>query len=237
MQDIDIKKHLIVPLDFPSAVEAMDTVKELEGVVDYLKVGKQLFTAAGPDFVRELLKMGFKVFLDLKFHDIPNTVASAGIEAARLGVDMFNIHVSGGRAMMETTAEKVKSFCEENSIPRPIILGVTVLTSLSSEDLNEIGYRNSAQEQVRLFCKLAKASGLDGVVASAGEVKIVKEECGKDFITVTPGIRPLWAAADDQKRIVTPRKAIEAGSDYIVVGRPVTRAKDKKEAVRRLLED
>lgn len=231
----DIKKHLIVALDLPTADEALKTASELKGLVNYMKVGKQLFTAAGPDFIERLHDEGFKVFLDMKFHDIPNTVGAASVEAAKLGVFMFNMHTSGGIEMMKTAAERVRDFSEKNGVHRPLLIGVTVLTSLGNEDLHKIGITNDVRAQVQLLSRLAKDSGLDGVVASAQEIKMIKEECGQDFIIVTPGIRPAGSPPDDQKRTMTAAEALNEGADYIVVGRPVTGAKDKAEAVRTLL--
>jgi orotidine-5'-phosphate decarboxylase len=236
MSGMDIKDHLIVALDLPTAGEAMRVARELKGHVKYVKVGKQLFTAVGPEIVRELQSTGFEVFLDLKFHDIPNTVASAAVEVARLGVKMFNVHISGGPEMLSKTMEALEEFSKREKVTRPIVLGVTVLTSLSDEDLQILGYKYKINELVAIFSKMAKKSGLDGVVASAREVHIIRENCGDDFIIVTPGIRPVWAERNDQKRVITPKEAITNGSNYIVVGRPIIQAKNKEEAVKRLLE-
>jgi orotidine-5'-phosphate decarboxylase len=237
MTDINIREHLIVALDLPDADSALAAVSELRGAVDYIKVGKQLFTAEGPELIRKLNDLGFKIFLDLKFHDIPNTVASAGIEAAKLGVEMFNLHVTGGSEMMKTTVGRVKEYCGGAEVKAPLILGVTVLTSLNDEDMKQLGYHDDVKGQVRRFARMAKEAGLDGVVASAKEISLIREECSSGFKIVTPGIRPKWAAVDDQKRVITPRDAISGGADYIVVGRPVMKADDRKKAVNRLLED
>lgn len=231
----DINKHLIVALDLPTAEEALKTASELKGLVEYMKIGKQLFTAAGPEFVKKLRDEGFKVFLDMKFHDIPNTVGAASVEAAKLGVFMFNMHTSGGVEMMKTAAERVRDYSEKNGIVKPLLIGVTVLTSLGNDDLHKIGITNDVRAQVRLLSRLAKDSGLDGVVASAQEIKMIKEECSSDFVIVTPGIRPAGSSQDDQKRTMTAAEALNEGADYIVVGRPITGAKDKKDAVRTLL--
>ncbi len=234
---IDIKKHLIVAMDFPSAADAFNIAEELKGSVDYLKIGKQLFTAEGPSLVRQLKDEGFKIFLDLKFHDIPNTVASAGVEVMKLGVDMFNVHVSGGSEMMKTTAARLAEEAGVTGKSTPKIIGVTVLTSLNDDNLKELGYTGRVDEQVKLFAQLAKKSDLNGVVASAREIELIREACGPEFLIVTPGIRPKWAAKDDQKRVVTPLDAIKKGADYIVVGRAITKSHNRKEAVERLLED
>lgn len=233
---IDIKEHLITVFDFPTAEEAISIANKIKGHVKYAKIGKQLFTAAGPDIVKKLNSLGLEIFLDLKFHDIPNTVSTAGVEAAKLNVKMFNLHISGGLKMMQQTVEKVEDFCSNNKLKKPIILGVTVLTSLSDEDLKVLGYSRNTKEQVLHLAKLAKHAGLDGVVASAKETEMIKAECGDDFVIVTPGIRPTWAAADDQKRVITPRDAIENGSDYIVVGRPIMKAPNPVEAISKLLD-
>jgi len=237
MSDLNIKKHLIVAMDVSTEEEALKIATEIEGSAEYLKIGKQLFTKAGPSLVKKLKDKGFKIFLDLKFHDIPNTVAKAAIEATRLGVDMFNIHASGGSVMMETTVKEVTRFCVDQEIARPAILGVTVLTSMSDEDLSELGCGNSVQKQVELLGRLSKRSGLDGVVASAKEVELIRKVCGNKFVIVTPGVRPAWAASDDQKRVVTPKQAITNGSDYIVIGRPILKAESKKEAIEKLLDE
>ena len=233
--DLDVKKRLIVAIDLPTPEEALNTANELKGFVDYLKIGKQLFTAAGRDLVIKLQTEGFKIFLDLKFHDIPNTVGAASVEAAKLGIFMFNVHASGGFEMMKTAVERVRDYAEKNGKAKPLIIGVTVLTSLGDEDLKKIGVKNDVRGQVELLSRLAKDAGLDGVVASAHEIKAIKEICGKDFIIVTPGIRPAGAASDDQKRTMTAAEALNEGADYIVVGRPITGAHDKARAVETLL--
>ena len=185
-----------------------------------LKVGKELFTSAGPQLVEKLVGRGFDVFLDLKFHDIPNTVAQACKAAAQLGVWMVNVHTLGGRRMMETTREVLDALPQ-----RPLLIGVTVLTSMNEADLAEIGLPAPAI-QVERLARLAKASGLDGVVCSAQESALLKVACGKDFKLVTPGIRPASASLDDQNRVMTPEAAMAAGSDYLVIGRPITQSTD-----------
>jgi orotidine-5'-phosphate decarboxylase len=231
----DIKKHLIVALDLPTAEEALETADELKGLVDYLKIGKQLFTAAGRDLVLKLQAKGFRIFLDLKFHDIPNTVGAASVEAAKLGVFMFNVHASGGFEMMKFAMERVRDYAEKSGKTKPLIIGVTVLTSLGDEDLKKIGVKNDVRRQVELLSRLAKDAGLNGVVASAHEIKAIKEICGNDFVIVTPGIRPAGITQDDQKRTMTAAEALREGADYIVVGRPITGAQDKARAVETLL--
>lgn len=231
------KDRIFVALDVDSAEKALKLADELKDYVGGYKIGKQLFTAAGPELVKKIASHS-KVFLDLKFHDIPNTVKGAGIEAAKLGVYMFNIHASGGYEMMEDTADAVKKTAEELGIKKPLVLGVTILTSIDQEKMtNELRMNGSVQEQVIHLAKLSKQAGCDGVVASAKETRLIKEACGDDFFVVTPGIRPLWAASGDQKRIVTPKDALNGGSDYLVIGRAITGQPDMIEAAKKILEE
>jgi len=223
---------IIVALDYPQAAPALALVQRLEPSLCRLKVGKELFTVAGPQFVEQLQKRGFDVFLDLKFHDIPNTTAQACKAAASLGVWMVNVHALGGRRMMETAREAL-----ENVANRPKLIAVTVLTSMAQEDLQGIGITASPAEMVSRLAGLAKDSGLDGVVCSAQEASALRQQCGKDFCLVTPGIRPANAAADDQSRIMTPRSALEAGSSYLVIGRPITQAADPLIALKEISQD
>jgi orotidine-5'-phosphate decarboxylase len=197
-----------------------------------LKVGKELFTVAGPQFVEQLQKRGFDVFLDLKFHDIPNTTAQACKAAASLGVWMVNVHALGGRRMMETAREALA-----NVPDRPKLIAVTVLTSMAQEDLHGIGITESPAEMVLRLAGLAKDSGLDGVVCSAQEANALRQQCGKEFCLVTPGIRPANAAANDQSRIMTPSAALEAGSSYLVIGRPITQAVNPLIALQEISQD
>lgn len=220
--------RVIVALDFPRAAPALDLAQRLQPGLCRLKVGKELFTAAGPQLVESLQRLGFEVFLDLKFHDIPNTVAQACKAAAALGVWMVNVHALGGRRMLEAAHEALAN-CER----RPQLIAVTILTSMSQDDLNDIGIGYSPAEMVARLAQLAKGCGLDGVVCSAQEAAALRALCGTDFCLVTPGIRPVHAAADDQSRIMTPRAALAAGASYLVIGRPVTQAADP---VRALLE-
>lgn len=217
---------IIVALDYQTSDEALEFVKKVTPEKCRLKVGNELFTAAGPELVRTLCEKGFGVFLDLKFHDIPNTVAQACRSAARLGVWLMNVHASGGEVMMRAAAAALAEFPS-----RPLLIGVTVLTSMDEAQLAGIGMEVSPLDQVKRLAALASRSGLDGVVCSAREVQAVKAATGKDFLCVTPGIRPQWAAAGDQKRIMTPEAAIKEGSDYLVIGRPVTRADDPLKAL------
>jgi orotidine-5'-phosphate decarboxylase len=212
--------RVLVALDYPSAEPALEFARRVRPDLCRLKVGKELFVTAGPQFVEQLIAMGYDVFLDLKFHDIPNTVAQACKAAAKLGVWMVNVHASGGRRMMETAAEALAKEAH-----RPLLIGVTVLTSLGADELAEMGLPEPAV-QVERLARLAQSSGLDGVVCSAQESSLLKAACGKDFKLITPGIRPADASLDDQTRVMTPAAAMAAGSDYLVIGRPITQSAD-----------
>ncbi len=234
----NVRDRIIVALDVDSTREAAAIVSELNGRVGAFKVGLQLFTAAGPEFVRELTASGAKVFLDLKFHDIPNTVAKASVEAARLGVWMFNVHASGGSEMMRTAVKEVDAVCAEEGIERPLMIGVTVLTSSNSQTMNEIGVDGEVESQVVRLATLAAKSGMDGVVASPLEVAAIRNAVADTkFLTVTPGIRPFSATADDQKRVTTVGRALAGGSDYVVIGRPITQAANRLEAVEAIVNE
>jgi len=213
--------RIIVALDFPGRVAAEEFAARLDPEHCRLKVGKELFTAAGPDLVVRLVQRGFDVFLDLKFHDIPQTVARACRAAAALGVWMINVHASGGRRMLEEARAAV-----DRAPQRPLLIGVTVLTSLGDADLAEIGVNAPAAEQALRLARLGERCGLDGVVCSAREAQAIRAETGSEFILVTPGIRPHGAPPDDQRRVTTAAEAVAAGADYLVVGRPVTDAVD-----------
>jgi len=212
---------IIVALDYADADSALSLVNLLNPALCRLKVGKELFTAAGPQLVEQLMRHGFEVFLDLKFHDIPNTTAQACKAAATLGVWMVNVHALGGRRMMEAAREALANF---NKPPR--LIAVTVLTSMAQADLAEVGILVSPAEQVLHLAALAQASGMDGVVCSALEAPLLRKQAGNEFCLVTPGIRPAEAVTDDQSRIMTPRAALESGSSYLVIGRPITKAAD-----------
>lgn len=229
---------LIVALDVDSADKALDLVRALRGIAGMFKIGSQLFTAAGPALVREIISSGEQIFLDLKYHDIPNTVALAGVEAARLGVSIFNLHAAGGREMMRRTVDAVSECAQKEGIPRPLIIAVTALTSANDNTLAEVGYGAAAAELVPRLATLAEASGMDGVVASPHEVGIVRSVVDKpNFVIVTPGVRPRGAEWSDQKRVTTPREAILAGADYIVVGRPILEAPDPAHAAQQILDE
>jgi orotidine-5'-phosphate decarboxylase len=235
-----VKKNaeIIVPLDMQDLNQASETVNRLRGIINYFKIGKELFTAHGPRAVKAVQDHGAKIFLDLKFHDIPNTVAGASVSAVRMGVQMFNMHASGGKLMMETAHDRVIRECEKSSLPKPIMLGVTVLTSIDDTILREeVRVFSNAADQVVHLARLCQTAGLDGVVCSPREIELVNEACGRDFITVTPGIRPLWAAKGDQKRITTPSQAVKLGADYLVIGRPITGADDPKKAAQRIIDE
>lgn len=215
-------QKVIVALDYDNQADALAFVDRIDPSSCRLKVGKEMFTLFGPDFVKELHKRGFSVFLDLKFHDIPNTCSKAVRAAAEMGVWMVNVHASGGERMMAASREILEPYGKD----RPLLIGVTVLTSMEQSDLAGIGLDIAPQEQVIRLANLTKNSGLDGVVCSAQEASMLKSELGKEFKLVTPGIRPAGAAVGDQKRIMTPVDAVQAGSDYLVIGRPITQASD-----------
>lgn len=220
---------IIVALDYPAAQPALDLVARLEPTLCRLKVGKELFTASGPQLLEQLMQRGFEIFLDLKFHDIPNTTAQACKAAAGLGVWMVNVHALGGGKMMEAAREAVAS-----SASPPKLIAVTVLTSMAQEDLAGIGINATPAEMVLRLATLARDSGLDGVVCSAQEAALLRRRCGNTFCLVTPGIRPADAAADDQSRIMTPRAALEEGASYLVIGRPITKAADPLQALQKI---
>ncbi len=223
---------IIVALDFPDAVSALALVEQLDPALCRLKVGKELFTAAGPELVRALGARGFEVFLDLKFHDIPNTVAAACRAAAGLGVWMINVHASGGRRMMVAAQEALAD------IPRrPLLIAVTVLTSMRAEDLNEVGVADAPADQVLRLARLTQACKLNGVVCSAQEAALLRADLGADFRLVTPGIRPAGAAAGDQRRVTTPAEALRSGATDLVIGRPITAAADPLDALKQIQAD
>ncbi|MDD4569304.1 MAG: orotidine-5'-phosphate decarboxylase [Tepidanaerobacteraceae bacterium] len=224
---------VIIALDTPNEQKALQTVRLLKNKVSIFKVGLELFCSQGPGIVKKINDEGCKVFLDLKFHDIPNTVVGAAKSALSTGAYMFNVHASGGREMMKNVRKAVDNI---DVAEKPIILAVTVLTSLDDSDLVDLNIIKSSMDQVKSLAMMTKESGLDGVVASPREISAIREAVGKDFIIVTPGVRPTWAAAGDQKRITTPEEALDAGASYIVVGRPVTAAPDPVAAFDKLFE-
>jgi orotidine-5'-phosphate decarboxylase len=232
------KNKLIVALDVETADEALKLVNTLRGIVGMFKIGSQLFTAAGPSLVSEVVNSGAQVFLDLKYHDIPNTVAAAAIEAARLGVSILNVHAAGGSEMMQRAAEAVAEFADAAGFTRPLVIAVTVLTSANEITLAEAGWNTNPEDLVRRFSLLAEASGMDGVVASPHEITIIRSTIkNPGFIVVTPGIRLAGSASGDQRRVTTPREAIIAGADYLVVGRPILEANDPARAAQQIVDE
>jgi orotidine-5'-phosphate decarboxylase len=229
------KNKLIVALDVDSAERALELVALLRDSVGMFKIGMQLFTAAGPDIVRQVIARGGPVFLDLKYHDIPNTVRLAGIEATRLGVTLFNIHASGGVEMMKRTAEAVAETASREGLARPKVLGVTLLTSLDKDTLAQVGIDAESDSLVTTLARASAECGLDGVVASAREIQLVREAVSRrDFLIVTPGIRSARSAGDDQRRTMTASEAVRAGADYLVVGRPLLDSDDPVHAASQL---
>lgn len=226
------KSRLIFALDVGSLREAEQLVRLLVREVGLFKIGKQLFLHAGPPVVRMVREKGGEVFLDLKFHDIPRTVAKAAAEATRMGVRMFDLHASGSLAMMQQTVTEVNRICRNEQLRRPKILAVTVLTSLTRDDLRRLGVQAGVESQVVRLAKLAREASMDGVVASPLEIARIRKDCGRGFLIVTPGVRSAKATWDDQKRVLTPEQAIAAGADYIVVGKPIRDAKDPSAAAR-----
>jgi len=232
------KDRLVLALDLDSDKDALSLVAELRGLVGMFKVGHQLFTAYGPDIVRRIIDTGGRVFLDLKYHDIPNTVARAAEEAVKLGVSIFNVHALGGLEMMKAAADAAKATAEKRSLPLPLVLAVTVLTSMDGRALRkELKITRSLPREVAHLARLAQRAGMHGVVASPQEIAMLRKGIRGTFVILTPGVRPAWSAQDDQKRIMTPLEAVHAGADYIVIGRPVLKAEDRKAAVLRILEE
>ncbi|MFT5206989.1 MAG: orotidine-5'-phosphate decarboxylase [Candidatus Omnitrophota bacterium] len=227
-----MKEKLIVALDVPSLRDAEVLVKQLAGIVPTFKVGKELFTAEGPEVVRMIHGYNAQVFLDLKYHDIPTTVARAVTAAAGLGVFMLNLHAMGGSKMMLAASEAIS-----NLEHQPILLGVTVLTSMGQSDLHELNISKAVDQQVATLALLAIESGLNGVVASGHEAEMIRDACGKDFVIVTPGVRPKDANRHDQTRVLTPQEAINNGASYIVIGRPITQAPNPADAAQEIIND
>ena len=234
----EAKDRLIVALDVDNESRALELHQSLRDSVGMFKIGMQLFTAAGPDLVRKIVSRGSRVFLDLKYHDIPNTVAMAAVEATRLGVSMFNVHASGGREMMQRAADAVADVAAREGLAKPIVIGVTLLTSADAETLQQLGVSDTPSDVVRRLAALAKSSGLDGVVASAQELKIIRDEVSDEkFVIVCPGIRGARDAMHDQRRSMSGGDAIRNGADYVVVGRPVLNAADPVQAARALQDE
>ena len=232
------QNQLIVALDVDDLAAAKELIITLSGTVQWFKIGKQLFTAIGPASVKLLRDAEKDVFLDLKFHDIPNTVAGAVASGIGIGANMINMHASGGLEMMRTAAEAAEKQASELGLPTPTLLGVTVLTSINEATFQrDFGTQRKLTNQVAYLAELSQQAGLDGVVASPLEIGLIRKVCGDDFVIVTPGVRPAWAASNDQQRVMTPAEAINAGADYIVVGRPITAADNPREAAKKILQE
>jgi len=238
MGNTELSNRIIVALDVATFDEARQLLDQLGEMPVAFKVGSQLFTSVGPDIIKDIKGRGKTLFLDLKFHDIPNTVARAAEAAVELGVDIFNIHIAGGMEMMRDAAEATKSKAAELGIKKPIILGVTVLTSIDESMFQRVLNTDvSIQDQIVHMAKLAQRAGLDGVVASPQEIKLIRNACGSDFVILTPGVRPEWASKDDQKRTMIPSQAVAAGADYVVIGRPIRQAPNPVDALRRIFQE
>lgn len=231
-------ERIILALDVPGFDEAIDSVWKFRDHVEIFKVGSELFTSVGPRIIEEINSIGKRVFLDLKFHDIPNTVSRSALAAARLGVFMFNVHTLGGFEMMKQAAQAVSKFSIGKNVARPRIIGVTILTSMDQAAMqDELGIGLRLGPQVKHLAGLAQRAGLDGVVASPEDAEVIRSRFGKGFLIVSPGIRPSWAAEGDQKRYLTPREALRRGADYIVIGRAVTSQPDPIRALKRIEEE
>lgn len=233
---MDTGKKIIIALDVDSGKKALSLVNELASA-EIFKVGLKLFTAEGPALLQAIRDHGKRVFLDLKLHDIPNTVAGAVAMGIRHGVQMMTLHASGGQEMLARAAETAAREAEKTGFPQPLLLGVTVLTSLKDSQLQEIGFHENAAGQVLKLARLALAAGMDGIVCSPQEIELLRREIGKNYLIVTPGIRPKWAAAQDQKRIMTPSQAIAAGADYMVIGRPILQAPSPQQAFEKIMNE
>ena len=226
-----MNSKLIIALDFDDQYKTLKMVDSLNPDKCHLKIGSELFTRFGPQLVQKIISKGYRIFLDLKFHDIPNTVAASCKAAADLGVWMFNVHATGGPLMLESAVSALSGYGHD----KPILIAVTILTSIDDNQYDAIGFNKTISQQAHQLAALAKSSGLDGVVCSALDVKDIKQDFGKHFMAVTPGIRPLNSELNDQNRVMTPREAVEEGSDYLVVGRPVTRASNPQAMVDQIL--
>jgi len=236
MDTRELAGRIIVALDVKTKTEALSLISQLPEAVIF-KVGLELFTSEGPNLVRDIQERGKKVFLDLKLHDIPNTVAEAVRAGVRHGAALMTIHAAGGAEMMAGAAAAASEESAKRGTPRPLLMGVTVLTSLKDEQLLQVGMSVPTSGQVLRLAKLAAASGMDGVISSPQEIELLRREMARSFLLVTPGIRPAWASADDQKRIMTPGQALSLGADYLVIGRPVTRADSPAQALQRIVAE
>lgn len=234
---MDPKDKLIIALDVDTKEKALALVDILKSDVKLFKVGLELFSSCGPSIIGDVSRKGCRIFLDLKYHDIPNTISKAAISVTVPGVFMLNLHALGGYEMMKAAASAVRREADRLKITRPKVIAVTILTSMDEMALKKTGISDTMDAEVLRLAKLAKEAGLDGVVASPSEIRLLREDLGGDFLIVTPGVRPEWAAAGDQKRVATPAKAIADGASFIVVGRPVTEARDPREAVKKILKE
>lgn len=234
---MEVRNRLIVALDVASMADVKQLVETLGDAVSYYKIGMQLFYSVGMECLTYLREQGKDVFLDLKMHDIPNTVAQGAASLTRLGVTMINVHASGGQAMMQAAAEKVAETAKTLNIPRPKLIAVTILTSMNDAEWASLRNTASIPDQVVHLAKMAQAAGMDGVVASPQEAELIRTACGKNFAIITPGVRPHGAAVNDQSRIATPAAALQAGAHYLVVGRPITAAPDPRAAALAILEE
>jgi orotidine-5'-phosphate decarboxylase len=232
-----VKERLVLALDVDDGETALGLVERLKEYVGIFKVGMQLFTREGPEIIRRIRERGSKVFYDAKYHDISTTVSRAGRMAVGLGVHIYNVHTLGGYEMMSETVQATHREAEKLRREKPLILGVTVLTHMNQEILKEVGIERGLEEEVIHLAKLAQRAGLEGVVSSPREIRAIREACGDDFLILTPGIRPLWAEENDQRRRMTPGEAIKSGADFLVVGRPVLQARDPVEAAQRILKE
>ena len=233
---LNLAKRIIIALDVKNKEKALQTIKQLEKA-EIFKIGLRLFTSEGPFLFRKMTALRKKIFLDLKLHDIPNTVADTVRAGVKHGVHMMTLHASGGREMMARSVDAAREEAEKERREKPLLLAVTVLTSLKNEELKELGINDKVNGQVLRLAEMAKKEGMDGIVCSAQEIEAVKENIGKDFLTVVPGIRPSWASAHDQKRIMTPSRALRKGADYIVIGIPILEASDPQKAFFDILEE
>lgn len=234
---LEPKDRLILALDVDTFDQAETLVSQLKDYINIFKIGKQVFTSVGPKAVDLVHKNGCKVFLDLKYHDIPNTAARAGEEATRLKVFMYNLHALGGYEMMEKAVLATERTSKALGIQKPLLIAVTILTSINQKTLNAVGICKDIKEEVVDLAKLAQQAGMDGVVASPQEISDIRSACGESFVIVTPGVRPLWSFADDHQRMMAPKEAIQRGADFIVVGRPIRQAENPVKAVKRILEE
>jgi orotidine-5'-phosphate decarboxylase len=230
-------EYIFVPLDTPDLNQALEITNNLKGLIGGVKIGKEFFTALGPAGVQKIKALGTQIFVDLKFHDIPNTVAGAVRSAIHLEPTILNVHAQGGRSMLMAARDAADEEASKAGIPPPLLLGVTVLTSIGEHDLKEIGVNDIVMDQVKRLAALCQESGLDGVVCSAKEISALRIICGSKFKLLTPGIRPTWAINDDQKRIVTPGEAIKRGADYLVIGRPIYGANDPVFAAKKIIAE